>query len=435
MQIPDYQGGSIVNLMATVMAARGGQSRYPNLGLLPPERIADATNLILLVIDGLGADYLAQHSPTGLLSRHLLGPITSVFPSTTAAAIPCFLTGEAPQQHGLTGWFTWLRELGCIMTVLTGNPRYGTGGYRKAGLDPAKLYGLVPVFDRIETRSYVVAPAFIAGSDFNRALCGRARSIPYDGLGNMFRATATILRRDPRPKYLYLYWPKLDTLGHKIGIQAAFSHFADPGSMRLTAAELLEPPAIGSNPVPSLPRLSATSCSSQAGKADSEGEVWTWSLSRPSSTNEPHTRPSSTADDRSPSATDLAESSRREISTPRRAAGTRPKWERAEKRPPMSGNARMTARKPLSTPRTSRLEPGSVIATNREPSPPAISQNERKREMVSRPGRSSHASTQPPRDGSSRGDEARDGLVPIRTWQRTPREQGWTRPSHTRRRR
>ncbi len=220
MQIPDYQGGSIVNLMATVMAARGGQSRYPNLGLLPPERIADATNLILLVIDGLGADYLAQHSPTGLLSRHLLGPITSVFPSTTAAAIPCFLTGDAPQQHGLTGWFTWLRELGCIMTVLTGNPRYGTGGYRQAGLDPAKLYGLVPVFDRIETPSYVVAPAFIAGSDFNRALCGRARSIPYDGLGNMFRATATILRRDPRPKYLYLYWPKLDTLGHKIGIQA-----------------------------------------------------------------------------------------------------------------------------------------------------------------------------------------------------------------------
>jgi hypothetical protein len=220
MQTPDYQGGSIVNLMASILSARGGHSRYPPLTLLPPEKIAGVTNLILLVVDGLGADYLARHSPQGPLMRHLLGPITSVFPSTTAAAIPCFLTGEAPQQHGLTGWFTWLRELGCIMTVLPGNPRYGTGSYHQSGLDPAKLYGLVPIFDRMPGSSYVVAPAFISGSDFNRALCGRARSVPYEGIAAMFRATASVLRRDTGPKYLYLYWPQLDTLGHKIGIEA-----------------------------------------------------------------------------------------------------------------------------------------------------------------------------------------------------------------------
>jgi hypothetical protein len=37
----------------------------------------------------------------------------------------------------------------------------------------------------------------------------------------MFRATAAVLRREPGPKYLYLYWPKLDTLGHQHGIEAA----------------------------------------------------------------------------------------------------------------------------------------------------------------------------------------------------------------------
>ncbi len=220
MQLPDFQGGSIVNLMASIIEARGGHSAYPNLRLLPPEDLAGVTNLILLVIDGLGADYLARHSPQGPLTRHLRGVITSVFPSTTAAAIPCFLTGDAPQQHGLTGWFTWLRELGCIMTVLPGHPRYGGASYRQAGIDPAKLYGLVPVFERIQTPSLVVAPSYIAGSDFNLSLSGGARILPFVTLSGMFRATAAALRQDAAPKYLYLYWPRLDTLGHQEGIEA-----------------------------------------------------------------------------------------------------------------------------------------------------------------------------------------------------------------------
>jgi hypothetical protein len=229
MQTPDYQGGSIVNLMASLMAARGGESAYPKLRLLPPAEIIGVTNLILLVIDGLGADYLARHSPQGLLSRHLRGAITSVFPSTTATAIPCFLTGEAPQQHGLTGWFTWLRELGCVMTVLPGHPRYGGGGYRLAVIDPARFYGLTPVFRRLQTPSVVVSPNYIAGSDFNRALSAGASTIPFDGLAAMFRATAAALRRTREPRYFYLYWPKLDTLGHVHGIESpmAVRHLAE----------------------------------------------------------------------------------------------------------------------------------------------------------------------------------------------------------------
>jgi hypothetical protein len=226
---PDYQGGRIVNLIASIMAARGGDSAYPPLRLLPPAEIVGVTNLILLVIDGLGADYLARHSPQGLLSRHLRGAITSVFPSTTAAAIPSFLTGEAPQQHGLTGWFTWLRELGCVMTVLPGHPRYGGGDYRQAGIDPARFYGLTPVFQRLRTPSVVVAPAYIASSDFNRALSAGASVIPFDGLAAMFRATAAALRRTAEPRYFYLYWPQLDTLGHQHGIESpvALRHLAE----------------------------------------------------------------------------------------------------------------------------------------------------------------------------------------------------------------
>jgi len=229
MQRPDYQGGSIVNLMSSIIEARGGASIYPALRVLPAGEMADVSNIILLVIDGLGAGYLSRRSPQGILSRHLRGPITSVFPPTTAAAIPTFLTGDAPRQHGLTGWHTYLRELGCVMTVLPGRPRYGGAGYRAAGIDPVRLFNHRPIFDRIETKGYMVSPAHIARSDFNLAHIGQGTVVDFRDLAEMFHRTARILRVNREPKYLYLYWPQLDEIGHMRGMDstAAYAHLRE----------------------------------------------------------------------------------------------------------------------------------------------------------------------------------------------------------------
>jgi hypothetical protein len=233
MQRPDYQGGSILNLMSSLIQARGGRSDHPSLRDLPPDELAGATNLMLLVIDGLGADWLATHSPDGILSRSLKARITSVFPSTTAAAIPTFLTGDAPLQHGLTGWHTYLGELGCVMTVLPGRPRFGGVSYREAGVDPRKLFANRSVFDRIRTRGILVSPDKIARSDFNLAHQGRGELVTYKGLRDLFRQSARIIqawgRRRHERKYLYLYWWKLDAIGHEQGMesQAARDHLLE----------------------------------------------------------------------------------------------------------------------------------------------------------------------------------------------------------------
>jgi predicted AlkP superfamily pyrophosphatase or phosphodiesterase len=224
MTRPDYDGGGILNLMSSIIQARGGRSDAPSLRDLPTDELAQATNLILMVIDGLGADWLDKRSPDGILSRARRATLTSVFPSTTAAAIPTFLTGEAPSAHGLTGWHTYLGELGCVMTVLPGTPRFGGVPYRKAGIDPVKLFGTTPISDRIATRSILVSPAHIARSDFNRAHLGRGELMTFKGLRDMFTRTAGVLRgwgrRRREPKYCYLYWPRLDAIGHEQGMES-----------------------------------------------------------------------------------------------------------------------------------------------------------------------------------------------------------------------
>ena len=205
--------------MSSIATALGGTSPYPPLTALPPQALSGARHLVLLVVDGLGHDYLLGRD--GALRRHLRGQMTSVFPSTTASAIPTFLTGLAPQQHGLTGWHMYFREIGAIAAPLPFRVRTGRHALREAGVTPAQLFGLTPLFDRLPLPCHVVSPRHIIHSDFNVALAGKAQRHGYETLEEMFAHIAGILRSAEPRSYVHAYWPQLDSLAHEHGIHSA----------------------------------------------------------------------------------------------------------------------------------------------------------------------------------------------------------------------
>jgi Type I phosphodiesterase / nucleotide pyrophosphatase len=225
MIIPDYQGGSIVNLMATIVKAMGGEeSRYPPLRVLPPAALT-GRNVVLLVIDGMGYENLTANG-RGALAQHLKDRITSVFPSTTAAAITTFYTGAAPQQHAISGWFTYFRELGSVIAPLPYRPRHGGSVLT---VPATTLFEHVPVFDRLRARSYAVSPERIAYSEFSKAHNGTAEVLPFATLAQMFEAVGRVVRTPGERRYFYAYWPELDRLAHEYGIASreALAHLEE----------------------------------------------------------------------------------------------------------------------------------------------------------------------------------------------------------------
>ncbi len=84
--LPDYTGNSFVNLIASLVEARGGAPRHPALLSLPVSELKAATNILFVIIDGLGDGYLQTHGAGGHLARHRRGAISALFPSTTASA-------------------------------------------------------------------------------------------------------------------------------------------------------------------------------------------------------------------------------------------------------------------------------------------------------------------------------------------------------------
>ena len=222
---PDYDGGSIVNLMCSITDAYGWhRTDYPVSDGLGSDQLAETQNLVLLVVDGLGYDYLTRYGNGSVLHQHLQRPITSVAPPTTATAITTFLTGLAPQQHGLMGWFTWFRELGSVLAVLPFKPRCSSEPLGRSGVSAASLFGHSPVFDRLQVKSYSLCPDWLAGSDFNRAHLGRAELVAFHGLDDCFTRIAEIVRLEQRKKYIYAYWPGFDRLAHAEGVAAELTH-------------------------------------------------------------------------------------------------------------------------------------------------------------------------------------------------------------------
>jgi hypothetical protein len=217
---PDYAGGSIVNLMRTLGDACGARQPLPYAPLrnLKVSLLGTARNIVLLVIDGLGYDYLLRHGAGGALHRHLHSRLTSVFPSTTASAVTTYLSGLAPQQHALTGWHMYFSELDAIAAVLPLRPR-GAGLFDALpGALPLQLFGHAPFVDRIARRATIVSPQSIAGSDFNLYHSGCAAMRGYKTLTELFGQVEARLRASTAPAYLYAYYAELDTLAHIHGV-------------------------------------------------------------------------------------------------------------------------------------------------------------------------------------------------------------------------
>jgi len=220
VQRPEYHDNSIVNLMASLTATMGGKcTDYPPLAALNHEELGSYTKLMLLIIDGMGHDHLLRHRPEGFLARHLRARITSVCPTTTASAVTSYLSGKAPLQHGLTGWFTWLRELGAVTAVLPFRPRNGGPSYDSCGVELGPILGWPSIFDAWNRASYALLPAYIADSHFSRAGYGRAQRLAFEGLDDCLQQAHQLLQRDEK-MFVSAYWSDLDRLGHMHGIES-----------------------------------------------------------------------------------------------------------------------------------------------------------------------------------------------------------------------
>ncbi|WP_457558867.1 alkaline phosphatase family protein [Candidatus Harpocratesius sp.] len=231
MLFPEYNGGSIVNLMASLGQYFGISMEYSPLEKFPTGFLNsnNSSPVILIIIDGLGYNYLIKHCRKSNFHKYLAGKMTSVFPSTTAAAMTTFYSGIAPINHGIPAWFTYLREIGVVSTILPMHVRSLKASILYNNLTASDIFQFPSFAARLSQKSATLFPKSIYKSPYSSyAVKGSIElKYPIKNLRAFFKTIRKTMTHKNPPSYMLAYWPDFDTSSHIYGIESnqTMEHF------------------------------------------------------------------------------------------------------------------------------------------------------------------------------------------------------------------
>ncbi|HET6447341.1 MAG TPA: alkaline phosphatase family protein [candidate division Zixibacteria bacterium] len=226
---PDYSGSTIANIPATISSLLNAEfaGLPPLLEPLWKPMDGRVKRIVLLLLDSFGWSLLQQHRAEldWLVQRaDVSGRITSVFPSTTVAALSSLWTGYAPGQHGLVGLRLFFPEYAVLGQLIKFTPSFASfpDSLIEAGTDPADFLD-VPGLGQQLAKSGIQTHAFKGQNIVDSALSqmhdrGVENEYGIVTSADLFVQLREMLERTAgTPLYAYAYWPAIDTLSHVHG--------------------------------------------------------------------------------------------------------------------------------------------------------------------------------------------------------------------------
>jgi hypothetical protein len=201
--LPDYGGACVVNVVPALLEPAADVPPW-----LPPG-VADAEQVVLLVLDGLGWLQLQDRRPLAPNLCAMAGePITTVAPSTTSTALTSIATGLTPGEHGVIGYR--IDVAGDVLNVL----RWSIGGRdARVPVPPGSIQGVASFLGH---RPAIVTRAEFRNSGFSQAHLDGSRFTGYRMTSTLVAETARVLRENEQ--FVYCYYDGIDKVAHEYGL-------------------------------------------------------------------------------------------------------------------------------------------------------------------------------------------------------------------------
>jgi predicted AlkP superfamily pyrophosphatase or phosphodiesterase len=223
---PYYGKYSIAELAPTILSLFGvDHGRH----ILPFDelRTGAAKRVINLVIDGFGYNHFVKYHKrypffASLAEKGNIYPITSVFPTTTPAALTTIHTGLTPQEHGLPEWSVYFEEFDSIIATLPFNtwelPE--PDGLAAQGGTPEMLYEGPTLYTQLQearVTSYIFIYEKYAGSTYSRSVHKGSTIVPFRDEHQLLELLLEKLSQEKGPAYFHIYWGAIDATAHEYG--------------------------------------------------------------------------------------------------------------------------------------------------------------------------------------------------------------------------
>ena len=215
---PDYEGYCFANVPHTVASVLGVETGRT----LPEDVLADADasdveNVLVVLVDGFGFEQWRRerdHHPflDRLSAEARVTPLTSIYPSETAAAITTFHTGRLPAEHGVVGWDVYEPNADVSFETLPFRTKDGERPEDVSRSEVADARSLYVELADAGVASHHVVP-------FEETNEGAALHT-YESLDEFPARVRDALRAGvtgDNPSYCYAYVPHVDHEGHRSG--------------------------------------------------------------------------------------------------------------------------------------------------------------------------------------------------------------------------
>ena len=223
--LPDYAGGSIANVPSTIAQMLG--ATLTGLPALPEDMwqsLGRVKRVVLLTLDGFGWNQFQARQELVTAVSHkatITKQLTSIFPSTTVAALSSLWTGSAPAQHGLVGLRLFFPEYAVSAGMLDFSPLFirAQDALVDAGLDPKTFLQQPGVGEQLAAagiptfafKGYEIVDSVLSQMH-GRGVKESFGVITFADM--MVQMRELLHKRAGEPLFINAYWPTIDSLSH-----------------------------------------------------------------------------------------------------------------------------------------------------------------------------------------------------------------------------
>jgi len=221
---PDYKN-SIVNLVSSILNVYAVNTEHPPLKQLEIDSMRKRQNIILLILDGFGVNLLNKFtSSSKFLAKNYVSPITSVFPSTTSAAITSIISGKTPWEHGAIGWTLYFKEFAKNIDFLPNWDSITTTTQDTDKYNITDFVGAKNIFSQISENSPDVQQYYFTHKELSQSSntihnAGSAKIIPYSKHHQLYdKINKLVQTKNSERKFIFAYSSSPDKIEHQKGV-------------------------------------------------------------------------------------------------------------------------------------------------------------------------------------------------------------------------
>ncbi|MBQ7411071.1 MAG: alkaline phosphatase family protein [Clostridia bacterium] len=211
--LPNYSH-CILNTITSVLKYYNVETKHESLEILDKKLEKKYKNIIFLVLDGMGEHILNNLSPNGYFTSKKVDCVTSVYPSTTTAALTTYYAGKPPYETGWIAWSQYFKEYGRAIDMLSHKESYYREPLKKPNLNVFDtVVNYETIFTQIEKASPNVKAYELVPSYSDRRA---KRTYRAENLDEIIEAIEDLTDSNGE-KFIFGYCDNPDATLHKFG--------------------------------------------------------------------------------------------------------------------------------------------------------------------------------------------------------------------------